>query len=98
VTTISDKSQAGVHTFGYIISAHEDYEWEFPNPVYNAFKVTIVDPDTICSVTTNVCAASHTYVYDHLAGVTETNIQPTFTLSVGCTGTPTYTCTTNSPE
>ena len=35
-------------------------------------------------------------MYDHLAGVTETIIQPTFTLSAGCTGTPAYSCTDNS--
>ena len=30
--------------------------------------------------------------------MTETTIQPTFTLSAGCTGTPTYSCTDNSSD
>ena len=44
----------------------------------------------------NVCEASYAYEYDNLAGVSETIIQPTFTLSGVCTGTPTYSCTDNS--
>jgi len=49
-----------------------------------------------CVVATDVCDASYAYEYDHLTGVTETIIKPTFTVSPGCSGTPAYTCTDNS--
>ena len=96
MTTNTDTSQVGVYAFVLAIMNRwdddRDLNW---NAYTEAFKVTIVDP-AACAVSKNVCDASYVYEYDHLAGVTETTIQPTFTLSAGCTGIPAYSCTDNS--
>ena len=44
----------------------------------------------------NVCEASYAYEYDHLAGVSETTIRPTYIFGPLCTGAPTYSCNDNS--